>query len=253
MPSLSVAMIVKNEEQDLAACLDCVKGWVDEIVILDSGSQDNTKEIALAYGAKFYENLDWQGFGKQRQLAQQYVTSDYVLWLDADERITPELKQSILQAVEKNEKNTVYQIGRLSEVFGKQIRHSGWYPDYVIRLYPTHLAGYNNSLVHEKVIYPENAKIDTLEGDMLHFTYKDLRHYLNKSAHYGTEWATQRAEQGKKGSLFSAFSHALNSFIKMYFIKRGFLDGKHGLLLAVLSAQSVFNKYADLWIKQQGK
>lgn len=253
MPMLSVAMIVKNEAQDLAACLETVAGWVDEIVILDSGSQDKTKEIALAYGAKFYENLDWQGFGKQRQLAQQYVSSDFVLWLDADERITPELKQSILQAVEKNEPNTVYQIGRLSEVFGKQIRYSGWYPDYVVRLYPTALAGYNDSLVHEKVIYPATAKLDTLKGDMLHFTYKDLRHYLNKSAHYGTEWATQRAAQGKKGSLFSAFSHALNSFIKMYFIKRGFLDGKHGLLLAVLSAQSVFNKYADLWIKQQGK
>lgn len=126
MPTISVAMIVKNESQDLAQCLETVKGWVDEIIILDSGSSDNTKEIALQYGAKFYENTDWQGFGKQRQLAQQYVTSDYVLWLDADERVTPELKQSIQQAVSSNEPNTVYQIPRLSEVFGRQIRHSGW-------------------------------------------------------------------------------------------------------------------------------
>lgn len=247
MPSLSVAMIVKNEAQDLAACLDCVKGWVDEIVILDSGSQDNTQEIALTYGAKFYENLDWQGFGKQRQLAQQYVTGDFVLWLDADERITPELKQSILQAVEKNEKNTVYQIGRLSEVFGKQIRHSGWYPDYVVRLYPTGLAGYNDSLVHEKVIYPESAKLETLQGDMLHFTYKDLHHYLVKSAGYAKAWAIQRANQGKRATLRQGISHALGCFIKMYVIKRGFLDGKQGLLLALLSAHSTFIKYADLW------
>lgn len=253
MPSLSVAMIVKNEAQDLAACLDTVAGWVDEIVILDSGSQDNTKEIALAYGAKFYENREWPGFGKQRQIAQQYVTGDYVLWLDADERVTPELKHSILQAVKHDQKNTVYQIGRLSEVFGKQIRHSGWYPDYVVRLYPTTLAGYNDSLVHEKVIYPESVKLDTLQGDLLHFTYKNLHHYLSKSAQYGNAWSEQRASQGKKGSLFSAFTHAFSSFIKMYFIKRGFLDGKQGLLLAVLSAQSVFNKYADLWIRQQGK
>lgn len=251
MPSLSVAMIVKNEAQDLAACLETVKDWVDEIVILDSGSQDNTKQIALEYGAKFYENLDWQGFGKQRQLAQQYVRSDFVLWLDADERITPELKRSILQAVEKNQKNTVYQIGRLSEVFGREIRHSGWYPDYVVRLYPTKLAQYNNSLVHEKVIFPSESHIERLQGDLLHFTYKNLHHYLTKSANYGSAWAEQHFQEGKKGSLFAAFSHALSCFCKMYILKKGFLDGKQGLLLATLSAQSVFNKYADLWIRIQ--
>lgn len=253
MPSLSVAMIVKNEAQDLTACLDTIKGWVDEIVILDSGSTDNTKQIALEYGAKFYENFDWQGFGKQRQLAQQYVTSDFVLWIDADERITPELKDAILQAVEKNQPNTVYQIGRLSKVFGREIHHSGWYPDYVTRLYPTALACYNDALVHEKVIFPDSAKVEKLQGDMLHFTYKSLHHYLTKSANYGSAWAEQRTQQGKKGSLFSAFSHAFSSFVKMYLLKKGFLDGKQGLLLATLSAQSVFNKYADLWVKQQEK
>ena len=101
-PTLAIAMIVKNEAKHLAACLDTVKDWVDEIVILDSGSQDQTKEIALNYTSKFYQNSEWLGFGKQRQRAQQYVDSDYVLWLDADERITPELKQSILQAVVLN-------------------------------------------------------------------------------------------------------------------------------------------------------
>lgn len=104
MPTLSVAMIVKNEAQDLRTCLDTVKDWVDEIVILDSGSTDETPQIAAEYNARFYTNTDWQGFGKQRQLAQQYVTSDYVLWLDADERVTAELKQSILQAVKNDEK-----------------------------------------------------------------------------------------------------------------------------------------------------
>lgn len=253
MPTLSVAMIVKNEAQDLAACLETVKGWVDEIVILDSGSTDETPQIAAAYHAKFYTNTDWQGFGKQRQLAQQYVTSDYVLWLDADERVTEELKQSILQAVKNDEKNTVYKISRLSEVFGKQIRHSGWYPDYVVRLYPTTIARYNDSLVHEKVVFDSATKVEKLQGNLLHFTYKNITHYLTKSAHYGSEWATQRVKQGKKVSLFSAFSHALSSFVKMYLLKKGFLDGKQGLLLAVLSAQSVFNKYADLWARGQGK
>ena len=165
MPTISVAMIVKNEAQDLALCLDTVKDWVDEIVILDSGSSDNTKEIALNYGAKFYENTDWQGFGKQRQIAQRYVTSDYVLWLDADERISPTLRQSILDVVAQNRENTVYQLPRISEVFGREIRHSGWYPDYVVRLYRTNYAQYGDELVHEKVHYPANTKVEKLKGD----------------------------------------------------------------------------------------
>lgn len=247
MPTLSVAMIVKNESQDLAQCLETVKGWVDEIVILDSGSSDNTKEIALQYGAKFYENTDWQGFGKQRQLAQQYVTSDYVLWLDADERVTPELKQNIQQAVSSNEKNTVYQIGRLSEVFGRQIRHSGWYPDYVVRLYRTDFAQYGDELVHEKVHYPKDAKVVKLKGDLLHFTYKDIHHYLVKSASYAKAWAEQKARAGKKATLFQGVTHAIGCFVKMYILKAGFLDGKQGFLLAILSSHSVFVKYADLW------
>ena len=102
MPTISVAMIVKNEAADLAQCLDTVKDWVNEIIIVDSGSTDNTQEIAEQYGAKFYSHPDWPGFGKQRQRAQQYVTSDYVLWLDADERVTPKLRESIRQAVQQD-------------------------------------------------------------------------------------------------------------------------------------------------------
>ena len=247
MPTLSVAMIVKNEAQDLAKCLETVQGWVNEIIVLDSGSSDETVQIAESFGAKVYVNSDWQGFGKQRRLAQQYVTSDYVLWLDADERVTPELKQSILQAVEKDDKNTVYQVSRLSEVFGKQIRHSGWYPDYVVRLYRTDFAQYGEELVHEKVHYPKHATVKKLSGDLLHFTYKDIHHYLVKSASYAKAWAVQRANAGKKASLLDGVTHAVGCFVKMYLLKAGFLDGKQGFLLAILSAHSTFVKYADLW------
>ncbi|OOF78320.1 glycosyltransferase family 2 protein [Rodentibacter caecimuris] len=251
MPTISVAMIVKNEAQDLALCLDTVKDWVDEIVILDSGSTDNTKEIALSYEAKFYENTDWPGFGKQRQIAQQYVTSDYVLWLDADERVTPELRQSIQRAVQQNPENTVFEIPRISEVFGRKIRHSGWYPDYVVRLYRTHYAGYNDSLVHEKVCYPNNTRVERLTGDLEHFTYKNLHHYLVKSAGYAKAWADQRQAKGKKATLWQGVAHGISCFIKMYILKAGFLDGKQGFLLAALSAHSTFVKYADLWEREQ--
>ena len=249
MPTLSVAMIVKNEAQDLAQCLDSVKDWADEIVILDSGSTDETEQIARRYGAKFYQHTDWQGFGKQRQLAQQYVTSDYVLWLDADERVSDELRRSIQQAVQQNQPNAAYQLPRLSEVFGRQIRHSGWYPDYVVRLYRTQFAKYGDELVHEKVHYPATAEVKKLNGDLYHYTYKDIHHYLVKSASYAKAWATQREAQGKTASLFDGVTHALGCFVKMYLLKAGFLDGKQGFLLAVLSAHSTFVKYADLWVR----
>ncbi|MGR3806430.1 glycosyltransferase family 2 protein [Pasteurella testudinis] len=250
-PTLAVAMIVKNEEKHLAACLDTVKDWVDEIVILDSGSRDQTEAIARRYTEKFYQNLDWPGFGKQRQLAQQYVASDYVLWLDADERVTPELQRTIQQAVIADKPDTLYQIGRCSEVFGREIRHSGWYPDWVIRLYRTSDTQYNDSLVHEKIVEPDGFKIEKLSGDLRHYTYEDLYHYLTKSAFYAKAWAEQRQKSGKRAGLLQGVTHALTCFIKMYLIKRGFLDGKQGFLLAVLSAHSTFVKYADLWIRTQ--
>ena len=176
MPTISVAMIVKNEAQDLAACLDTVKDWVDEIVIVDSGSTDSTEDIALCYQAKFYKHPDWQGFGKQRQIAQQYVTSDYVLWLDADERVTPKLRQSIQQAVQMDLPNVVYSLPRISEVFSRKIYHSGWYPDYVTRLYRTDLAQYGDELVHEKVHFAPHIQIKKLSGELEHVTYTSLHH-----------------------------------------------------------------------------
>lgn len=251
MPTLSVAMIVKNEAHHLTQCLDTVKAWVDEIVILDSGSTDATQQVAEQYGAKFYQNTDWPGFGKQRQLAQQYVTSDYVLWLDADERVTPELRQSIQAAIAQDAPNTAYKIPRLSEIFGHKIRHSGWYPDYVIRLYRKDFARYGDQLVHEKVELPANANIQKLQGDLLHYTYQNIHHYLVKSASYAKAWADQREKAGKKATLWQGISHAVGCFVKMYVIRLGFLDGKAGLLLAILSAHSTFVKYADLWVRTQ--
>ncbi len=253
MPTLAVALIVKNEAQELPFCLNSVKDWVDEIIVLDSGSTDGTQAIAQSYGAKIYSNTHWPGFGKQRQLAQTYIKSDYVLWLDADERVTPELKAQIQAAVASDESHTLYQLNRLSEVFGKKIHHSGWYPDYVTRLYRTKDTQYDDSLVHESVVVPAGFTLKKLDGHLLHYTYKTLHQYLNKSASYAQAWAEQRAAKGKKASLWSACSHALARFFRMYILKRGFMDGKHGFLLAVLSAHSVFVKYAELWIKTSTK
>ncbi|EPA5447458.1 glycosyltransferase family 2 protein [Vibrio cholerae] len=248
-PTLAVALIVKNEARHLDECLQTVHDWVDEIVVLDSGSHDETEQVARRYTEKFYVNAKWPGFGPQRQLAQSYVQSDYVLWLDADERVTPELKQSILQAVAANKQDTLYQFARLSWVFGRFIRHSGWYPDRVLRLYPTQLTRYNDALVHEKVHVEPSMKVETLAGDAIHYTYNDVHHYLVKSAGYAKAWADQRQAKGKKASLSQGIVHAVGCFLKMYLLKRGFLDGKQGFLIALLSAHSTFVKYADLWAR----
>ena len=248
-PTLAVALIVKNEPKNLEACLNTVANWVDEIVVLDSGSTDETEQVARKYTEKFHVNKDWPGFGPQRRLAQEYVESDFVLWLDADERITDELKISIQQAVEKNEPNTLYSICRLSWVFGRYIRHCGWYPDRVVRLYPTQLTQYDDSLVHEKVEISTDMNVKELSGDAIHYTYNDLHHYLVKSAGYAQAWAEQREKRGKKSSILEGMLHAVACFLKMYVFKAGFLDGKQGFLLSVLSAHSTLVKYADLWIR----
>ena len=252
IPTLAVVLIVKNETKHLQACLETVQNWVDEIVILDSGSTDNTEIIARQFTDKFFIHKNWSGFGKQRQLAQQYVTAEYTLWLDADERVTPELKLSIIAAVKANKPNVVYKINRLSSTFGKFIKYSGWSPDWVVRLYKTNETHYNDSLVHESVIVPPTYKIVPLQGNLLHYTYDQLHQYNTKNVMYIKSWVDQR-EDHKKSSLSNAFIHGFFCFIRMYILKRGFLDGRHGLLLATLSASVTFNRYADLWLRSNNK
>ena len=250
--SIGVLMIVKNEKKHLASCLESVKDWVDEIVIVDSGSTDNTLSIAKSFTDKVYKHEDWQGFGKQRQIAQSYMTSTWVLPLDADERVTEELKASIIKVVEQNENNVVYKLNRLSKAFGKTIRFSGWSPDWVVRLYKRESTGYTDSLVHEKVKLPENCKQQKLDGRLSHYTFDNLSQYVQKNSLYMKSWADQR-EGKKKSSLLSAITHSFFCFFKMYIIKLGFMDGRHGLLLAIISASTTFIRYSDLWLREYNK
>ncbi|ACH64913.1 lipopolysaccharide core biosynthesis glycosyltransferase KdtX [Aliivibrio fischeri MJ11] len=251
-PTLTVALIVKNEANHLQSCLETVQGWVDEIVILDSGSTDSTEAIARQFTDKFFVNPEWPGFGKQRQLAQQHITSDYVLWLDADERVTPELKADIQKAISDNKPNVAYKVNRLSDAFDKEIHYSGWSPDWVLRLYRTNEAQYNDALVHEKVVTSDSVRVEKLKGRLLHFTYDNLHHYINKTTGYLKAWTDER-EGKKKAGLSTALIHALGCFIKMYIIKRGFLDGKHGFILAWLATHSTFIKYIDLYLREEAK
>ena len=250
--TISAVLIIKNEAESLRACLDSVT-WCDEIVVMDSGSQDDSLKIAAEFTDKIFTETNWQGFGVQRQRAQAKVSTDWIFMIDADERVSPELKASIQAVVSENDQNRVYEIPRLSWVFGRFIRHSGWYPDYVTRLYPTCKGRYGDDKVHEKVYCDNGMQVKPLSGDLLHYTYKDMQHYLIKSANYAAAWADQREARDKRASLLQAIIHGIGCFIKMYLIRAGFLDGRQGFLLALLSAHSTFVKYADLWSRRQKK
>lgn len=245
--SIAAVIITKNEQDSLRDCLESLR-WVDEIIIVDSGSTDDTETIAKEYTEHFYVNAEWPGFGKQKQLAQSYATSDWILAVDADERIDDTLRENILTMLENPPENTVYNLNELTWVFGRFLKHSGWYYRHV-RLYPNKLTKYNDNLVHESVIIPSGCQVAELDGDILHYSYQNLNHYLVKSAGYAKAWADQRQARGKKASLSQGIIHALGCFLKMYLLKRGFLDGKQGFLIAVLSAHSTFVKYADLWAR----
>jgi len=247
---LSAVLIVKNEANILAACLARLD-WVDEIVVLDGGSSDDTANIARRFTDKVYVESEWQGYGVQRQRAQSHASGDWVLMVDADEHVSAGLKKSIQIVTETDDRSKAYSIPILPWCFGRFIRHGGWYPARKVRLYPRHKASYGDQRVHEKLAFEAGMEIEQLQGDLLHYTYRDLEHYLVKSAMYATEWAEQRQQRGKRSSLLQGIIHGTGCFLRMYVFRAGFLDGKQGFLLALLSAHSTFVKYADLWIRNQ--
>ncbi|MGG6110689.1 glycosyltransferase family 2 protein [Pantoea allii] len=241
---LSVVMIAKNEAELLPDCLASVH-WADEIIVLDSGSTDNTIALAREAGAQVYQATEWQGYGKQRQRAQSFARCDMILMIDADERVTPALRRAIEQVLDAPPGRTVYSLSRSNLFLGRFMRHSGWYPDRVMRLYP-HTLRYNDNLVHES-LNTEGAPVKVLDGDLQHLTCRDLMAFQRKQLAYAEAWAQERFLRGKACSLFSVFTHTLGAFIKTLLLRAGFLDGKQGWLLAVVNAQYTFNKYAALW------
>ena len=241
---LSVVMIAKNEAELLPDCLASVS-WADEIIVLDSGSSDDSVEIATQAGAQVYKSDDWQGYGIQRQRAQGYATGDMILMIDADERVSPELRAAIEQVLVAPPSRTVYSLGRSNLFLGRFMRHSGWYPDRVMRLYPRTFH-YNDNLVHES-LQSNGAPVVALPGDLEHLTCRDLIAFQRKQLAYAEAWATERHQRGKRCGLFSVFSHTLGAFVKTLLLRAGFLDGKQGWILAVVNAQYTFNKYSALW------
>lgn len=240
--SLSVIVITKNEAQHIADCLASV-AFADEIIVLDSGSQDRTCDIARELGARVHSTDDWPGFGPQKNRALDLATGDWVLSVDADERVTPELALAI-QAAMSNPGFDAYKIARLSNFCGRWIRHSGWWPDHVVRLFKKGTARFTDVAVHEKVVSKGNVGV--LSGHFLHYPYADLEALIAKVNRYSSDAAQMMHAKGRRTHLAAVVGHSFWTFIRIYIVKRGFLDGKEGFILAAVAAAGSFFRYSKL-------
>jgi len=240
--TISVAIITRNEEDNLERCLRSVD-WVDEIIIVDSGSIDKTKEIAEKYKGQFFTS-EWLGFGKAKQSAIDRTKSDWVLSLDADEEITIDLKMEIIDNINSGSDIVGYKIPRLTYFLSEQIKHSGWYPDYVLRLFKNGEAQFTDNLVHEELIC--DGSTGKLENHMFHYPYPTLEKYHAKQNRYAQLAAQELYENGKSAGLLGLYIKPIITFLKHYIYRGGILGGKTGLQIASLSAQGKYKRYKKL-------
>jgi len=245
---LSVVIITKNEATHIQACLESV-AFADEWIVVDSGSTDGTVEIAQAFGATVLETPDWPGFGPQKNRALDAATGEWVLSMDADERIPPELREEI-QGVLEAPAHSSYLIPRLSCFCGRFIRHSGWYPDHILRLFARGAGRFSGDLVHERILV--DAPSGRLKTPILHYSYLDDESVLHKLDHYSTLGARQAFKAGKRAGLGKALGHGLAAFLRSYIFKLGCLDGKPGVMVAISTLESTYHKYLKLMLLGEG-
>jgi glycosyltransferase involved in cell wall biosynthesis len=248
MPTLSVILITRNEEANLADCLTSLEGIAQQIVVVDTNSSDSTLEIAKNHGAVISQPADWPGFGPQKNRALDLATCEWVLSLDADERLTQALRNEILTAIHHSAHVDCFAIPRLSWYCGRFIRHSGWNPDYVDRLFKRGTARFSDDLVHERLI--PNGQVAKLENPMLHYSFMNFSQVLQKIDRYSTASAEQAFAKGRRSTPLKAILHGLWAFIRTYFIRAGFLDGYQGLALALSNAEGSYYRYMKIWLLQ---
>jgi glycosyltransferase involved in cell wall biosynthesis len=240
-PTLSVILITKNEAALVAQCLESVK-WADEIIVVDSGSTDATTDICRRYTDKVVVT-DWPGFGPQKNRALAMATSDWVLSIDADEEVTPALAEEIRHTLQKPDASG-YTLPRLSSYCGRFMRHSGWWPDPVLRLFRRDAGAFTDARVHERVVVQGDVR--TLHQTLLHHSYRSLEQVLHKVNHYSSESALALQTRGRTAGLSTAVGHGLWTFIRTYIFKLGFLDGREGFILAVSNAEGTYYRYLKL-------
>ena len=244
MVSLSICIITCNEEHNIRRCLESVS-WANEIVVFDSGSTDKTVAICHEYTQQVFITEDWPGYGVQRERAIAKATGDWVLLIDADEEITPRLKQEIQATLAK--KNNVYagyEIPFQSHFCGYPIKYGDWNGETHLRLVQRNKATMDVCIVHEKVLV--NGKIGLLNNKILHHSFPNLQQVIYKINLYSDYGARKNQLAGSSASIFTAIGHGVFAFVRSYIIKLGFLDGKYGFMLAIAQAEGSYYKYLKL-------
>ncbi|MEI6575549.1 MAG: glycosyltransferase family 2 protein [Bacteroidota bacterium] len=244
MLKISAVIITLNEEKKIAACLDSLKGVVDEIVVLDSNSTDRTKVISLQNGATFYSH-PFKNYVDQKNVALDHASYDYVLSLDADEVLSTELKKSIL-VLKKNWTHDGYSFNRLTNYCGFRVKHCGWYPDVKLRLVDRRKARWTGESLHEKLEMSQGESVKHLKGNLLHFSYDSIESHLLQINHFTNMNAASLFERGKKATAFKVLYSFPVRFCRDYFLKLGILDGYYGFLICSFSAWASLLKYAKL-------
>jgi glycosyltransferase involved in cell wall biosynthesis len=243
---ISIAIISKNEEANLRRCLASAAGLVEEIVIVDSGSTDGTAAVAAEFGARFVHQ-DWLGFAAQKNLCNSFCTQPWILALDCDEELSPELRNSISAFFEKGDA-TVFDAAWMARCVwfqGRWIRHGDWYPDKKVRLFRREKgawAGHANSQVHERLVV--DGTHTTLRGDLYHYSFSNMKHYLDKHLSYTDVFAAHEKAEGRGWSIVDAVFRPWWRFFRAYILRLGFLDGFPGFWIAVATAFFTFMRYS---------
>ena len=246
MIKISSIIIAKNEETNIKRCIESQLDCIDEIVVLiDSESKDKTLEIVKSFPGVKYELAEWQGYSKSKQHAVSLTSNDWILWIDADEALTKELRKELNHFKNTDTQYSAFSIPRRANFLGRWILHSGWYPGMVKRLFNKNKARFSDHEVHEQLIV--QGETGELKNDMEHYTDPNIFHYFEKLNNYTSIAAWELNRSRKRFSMLDLLLRPIVIFVKMYIIKFGFLDGIQGFILAVFSSAYVFTKYAKLW------
>jgi glycosyltransferase involved in cell wall biosynthesis len=240
---LTVTVITKNEASNIAAALDSVS-WADEIIVIDSHSTDDTVAIARRLATQV-EVRDWSGYGAQKNYAAGLASNDWILSIDADERVTPALALEIRTVLAGGPRASGYRIPRVAYYLGRGIRSTDWYPDLQLRLYDRRASRWNERRVHESIELTGSP--GRLRHDLHHYPYRDISHHLVTIDRYTTLWAKDAHADGRRTSALGVLVHAVLAFGRNFVLKRGFTDGPQGLIVSALNSYYVFLKLAKLW------
>ena len=251
MQLLSVVIITFNEEQNIARCIDSVKMLADEIIVLDSYSTDATADIAREMGACVYREK-FRGYIGQKNLAMQFASHDYILSLDADEALDPQLARSILREKETFQFRA-YKMNRCTNFCGRYIRHGLWYPDAKIRLFDRRIGKWGGLNPHDKVQLAEGFAVKKLEGDILHYSFNSVDDHVWQNNRLSSIAAASMYHSGKRSSWFKMLVRPAWAFVNGFFLRFGFIDGRDGFIIAVNTAHQVFLKYTKLYSLQKGR